>query len=91
MREWGTIDKNGSTGFRRQCCSRLRCQGTPLSGANPDILEQLTMSLRAGALLATSLAAALYSHPTMLHGELVYDDGGTVSQNPVTQAEVGAC
>ena len=41
-----------------------------------------------GALAAALLAAALYSHPTMLNGELVYDDGGTVQQNPVTQCEV---
>ena len=42
---------------------------------------------RAYALVAM-LAAALYSHPRMLDGEFVYDDGGTITGNPVTLGQV---
>ena len=31
-------------------------------------------------LAVAMVATALYSHPTMLNGEFVYDDGGTVTQ-----------
>ena len=45
---------------------------------------------KTGALLAASVAVALvagglYSHPKMLNGEFVYDDGGTVTGNPVSE------
>jgi hypothetical protein len=40
------------------------------------------------ALLVAVLVVALYSHPTMLDGDFVYDDGGTITGNPVTQAQV---
>jgi hypothetical protein len=34
------------------------------------------------SMLIALLAGSIYSHPTMLNGELVYDDGSTVAKNP---------
>ena len=39
-------------------------------------------------LAVAALAASLYAHPKMLDGEFVYDDGGTITGNPVTLCEV---
>ena len=50
---------------------------------------------KTGALLAASVAVALvagglYSHPKMLNGEFVYDDGGTVTGNPVSEMRLAS-
>lgn len=34
------------------------------------------------SLVVAVLGGGLYSHPIMLHGELVYDDGSTIAKNP---------
>ena len=39
-------------------------------------------------LLVAALAGGLYSHPSFLKGEFIYDDGGTVTGNPVTLGQV---
>jgi len=39
-------------------------------------------------ILVAVAASSLYSHPTCLNGDFVYDDGGTVTGNPVTLGQV---
>jgi len=47
--------------------------------------EQRAQLKRWHCFVVAALAVGLYSHPKCLSGEFVYDDGGTITGNPVTQ------